>query len=79
MPAVTTANGIHWEVSQGTSLVNILIELSTEPGNTHQGSASQIIGSKTRLDLTLNVGLYMEDGSGGMMGGMICRCATREM
>lgn len=36
-PANATATGIHWQVSQATSLINIVFEMSTEPGNNHQG------------------------------------------
>jgi glucan 1,3-beta-glucosidase len=37
MPANVSATGIHWEVSQATSLVNVVVNMSTEPGNNHQG------------------------------------------
>ncbi|EGN92987.1 glycoside hydrolase family 55 protein [Serpula lacrymans var. lacrymans S7.3] len=44
------AIGIHWQVSQSTSLMNIVVEMSSENGTQHKG-------------------LYMENGSGGFMGG----------
>lgn len=37
MPASASATGLHWQVSQATSLMNIVIEMSTEAGNNHQG------------------------------------------
>lgn len=37
MPANVSATGIHWQVSQSTSLVNVVVNMSTEPGNNHQG------------------------------------------
>ena len=32
-----TGTGIHWQVSQATSLINIVFQLSTASGNAHQG------------------------------------------
>ncbi|EGO27229.1 glycoside hydrolase family 55 protein [Serpula lacrymans var. lacrymans S7.9] len=37
MPASATATGLHWQVSQCTSLMNIVVEMSTQSGNMHQG------------------------------------------
>ncbi|EIW60068.1 exo-beta-1,3-glucanase [Trametes versicolor FP-101664 SS1] len=37
MPASASATGIHWQVSQATSLMNIVFEMSTAAGNAHQG------------------------------------------
>ncbi|OBZ70776.1 Glucan 1,3-beta-glucosidase [Grifola frondosa] len=37
MPASTSGTGIHWQVSQATSLMNIVFQLSTASGNAHQG------------------------------------------
>ncbi|RPD66327.1 exo-beta-1,3-glucanase [Lentinus tigrinus ALCF2SS1-7] len=37
MPASSSATGIHWQVSQATSLMNIVFEMSTASGNAHQG------------------------------------------
>ncbi|KAI6165441.1 glycoside hydrolase family 55 protein [Pisolithus thermaeus] len=51
MPATAPAIGLHWQVSQATSLINVVVEMSKENGTQHQG-------------------LYMENGSGGFMGGM---------
>ena len=31
------ATGIHWQVSQATSLINIVFQMSTAAGNQHQG------------------------------------------
>ncbi|KAL4258481.1 Polygalacturonase QRT3-like protein [Pleurotus pulmonarius] len=37
MPAGATGTGIHWQVAQATSLMNIVFQLSTAAGNAHQG------------------------------------------
>jgi glucan 1,3-beta-glucosidase len=37
MPASATGTGIHWQVAQATSLMNIHFEMSTAAGNAHQG------------------------------------------
>lgn len=50
VPASASATGIHWQVSQATSLMNIVFRMSTASGNNHQG-------------------IWMENGSGGFMGG----------
>ncbi|TCD61973.1 hypothetical protein EIP91_007659 [Steccherinum ochraceum] len=31
------ATGLHWQVAQATSLINIVFQMSTAPGNQHQG------------------------------------------
>ncbi|XP_037024340.1 probable glucan endo-1,3-beta-glucosidase ARB_02077 [Bradysia coprophila] len=36
-PAASTTTGIHWQVAQATSLVNIEFVMSTQAGNAHQG------------------------------------------
>lgn len=51
MSSTSQATGFHWQVSQATSLMNIVVNMSTAPGNNHRG-------------------MYMENGSGGFMGGM---------
>ena len=52
VPATSSATGIHWQVSQGTSLYNVEFKMSTASDTVHQG-------------------LWMENGSGGMMGGAL--------
>ena len=37
MPASASATGLHWQVSQATSLMNIVVDMSTAAGNNHQG------------------------------------------
>ncbi|KAG1799187.1 exo-beta-1,3-glucanase [Suillus variegatus] len=37
IPASTSAIGLHWQVLQGTSLINIAVEMSTASNNNHQG------------------------------------------
>lgn len=37
MPASVSGTGIHWQVAQATSLMNIVFQMSTASGNAHQG------------------------------------------
>ncbi|KAH7925008.1 glycoside hydrolase family 55 protein [Leucogyrophana mollusca] len=37
MPAAAPAIGLHWQVSQATSLMNVVVEMSTANGTQHQG------------------------------------------
>ena len=37
MAPYSNATGLHWQVSQATSLINIVVEMSREEGNNHQG------------------------------------------
>ncbi|KAI0341762.1 exo-beta-1,3-glucanase [Trametopsis cervina] len=37
MPAAAEATGLHWQVSQATSLMNIVVDMSTAKGNKHRG------------------------------------------
>ena len=38
-PATATSTGIHWQVSQATSIVNVVFEMSTDPNTAHQGTS----------------------------------------
>jgi glucan 1,3-beta-glucosidase len=38
MPVSATATGLHWQVSQATSLMNIVVEMSRDPESNHQGN-----------------------------------------
>lgn len=38
MSPSASATGLHWQVSQATSLMNIVVEMSTAAGNKHQGT-----------------------------------------
>ncbi|KIK21024.1 glycoside hydrolase family 55 protein [Pisolithus microcarpus 441] len=40
MPATAPAIGLHWQVSQATSLINVVVEMSKENGTQHQGLIS---------------------------------------
>ena len=42
MPASASATGLHWQVSQSTSLVNVVVNMSTASGNNHQGTNDAI-------------------------------------
>ena len=39
MPTSATGTGIHWQVSQATSLINIIFDMPTTAGNAHQGAS----------------------------------------
>ncbi|EJD39742.1 glucan 1,3-beta-glucosidase [Auricularia subglabra TFB-10046 SS5] len=52
LPVQSTVNGLHWQVSQSTSISNLRIEMSRDPA-------------------TGQVGMFMENGSGGYMGDMV--------
>jgi glucan 1,3-beta-glucosidase len=38
IPASASGTGFHWQVSQATSLINIVMTMSTAPGNAPQGT-----------------------------------------
>ncbi|QRV88543.1 exo-beta-1,3-glucanase [Ceratobasidium sp. AG-Ba] len=58
MPASTSATGLHWQVSQATSLVNIRVEMSQEIGNNHQGIFMENGSGGFMSDLYFNRGRY---------------------
>lgn len=46
MPATASATGIHWQVSQATSLINVVVDMSTDPSTAHQGELTLVCCSK---------------------------------
>ncbi|OSD08671.1 glycoside hydrolase family 55 protein [Trametes coccinea BRFM310] len=58
MPASASATGIHWQVSQATSLMNIVFEMSTAAGNAHQGIWMENGSGGFMGDLVFNGGKY---------------------
>ncbi|KAH7929806.1 glycoside hydrolase family 55 protein [Leucogyrophana mollusca] len=58
MPASATATGIHWQVSQSTSLVNVVVNMSTEEGNNHQGLFMEDGSGGFMGDIVFNGGKY---------------------
>ncbi|EGN96215.1 glycoside hydrolase family 55 protein [Serpula lacrymans var. lacrymans S7.3] len=58
MPASATATGIHWQVSQSTSLVNIVVDMSTAAGNNHRGLFMEDGSGGFMGDLVFNGGAY---------------------
>jgi hypothetical protein len=50
--------GIHWQVSQAKSLMNIVINMSTAPDTAHQGESLTVC----RYHPDCIVGLVMENG-----------------
>ncbi|KAJ7582651.1 exo-beta-1,3-glucanase [Mycena floridula] len=58
MPASATGTGIHWQVSQATSLMNIVFHLSTVAGNAHQGIFMENGSGGFMGDLVFNGGKF---------------------
>ncbi|KAH9901618.1 exo-beta-1,3-glucanase [Cubamyces lactineus] len=58
MPASASATGIHWQVSQATSLMNIVFEMSTAAGNAHQGIWMENGSGGFMGDMVFNGGKY---------------------
>ncbi|KAH8117300.1 exo-beta-1,3-glucanase [Phellopilus nigrolimitatus] len=58
MPATTSATGLHWQVSQATSLMNIVVEMSTDAATAHQGIFMENGSGGFMGDLVFNGGKY---------------------
>ncbi|KAG1849256.1 glycoside hydrolase family 55 protein [Suillus subluteus] len=58
IPASTSAIGLHWQVSQATSLINIVIEMSTASNNNHQGMFMENGSGGFMGDIIFNGGKY---------------------
>ncbi|KAI0744238.1 beta-1,3-glucanase [Daedaleopsis nitida] len=58
MPPAATGTGIHWQVSQATSLFNIVFQMSTTPGNAHQGIWMENGSGGFMGDLVFNGGKF---------------------
>ncbi|TDL27296.1 exo-beta-1,3-glucanase [Rickenella mellea] len=58
MPAPATATGFHWQVSQATSLMNIVVDMSTAPGTNHQGIFMENGSGGFMGDLVFNGGRF---------------------
>ncbi|PCH36899.1 glycoside hydrolase family 55 protein [Wolfiporia cocos MD-104 SS10] len=58
MPDFTTATGIHWQVSQATSLMNIVFQMSPRKGNNHQGIWMENGSGGYMGDLVFNGGKF---------------------
>ncbi|TFK54506.1 exo-beta-1,3-glucanase [Heliocybe sulcata] len=58
MPASSSATGLHWQGSQATSLINIVVEMSTASGNAHQGIFMENGSGGFMGDLIFNGGMY---------------------
>ncbi|KAI0797623.1 exo-beta-1,3-glucanase [Abortiporus biennis] len=58
MPDSASATGLHWQVSQATSLINIVVNMSTNPGNNHQGIFMENGSGGFMGDLTFNGGKF---------------------
>ncbi|KAJ3557789.1 hypothetical protein NM688_g1277 [Phlebia brevispora] len=58
MPASASATGLHWQVSQATSLMNIVVNMSTASGNNHQGIFMENGSGGFMGDLVFNGGKF---------------------
>lgn len=58
MPATSSATGLHWQVSQATSLYNIRVEMSTASNTAHQGIFMENGSGGFFGDLIFNGGKY---------------------
>ncbi|KAI5124386.1 hypothetical protein M0805_008989 [Coniferiporia weirii] len=58
MPAASSATGLHWQVSQATSLMNIVVNMSTDPSTAHQGIFMENGSGGFMGDLVFNGGKY---------------------
>ncbi|KAG2137936.1 glycoside hydrolase family 55 protein [Suillus clintonianus] len=58
IPASTSAIGLHWQVSQGTSLINIVVEMSTASNNNHKGMFMENGSGGFMGDIIFNGGKY---------------------
>ncbi|KAG6814280.1 hypothetical protein H0H92_013405 [Tricholoma furcatifolium] len=59
VPATSSeGTGLHWQVSQGTSLMNIVVQMSTASGTAHQGIWMENGSGGFMGDLVFNGGKY---------------------
>jgi len=58
IPPSTSGTGLHWQVSQATSLINIVITMSTASGNEHRGIYMENGSGGFMGDLVFNGGKY---------------------
>ncbi|KAG8767243.1 hypothetical protein FRC12_006377, partial [Ceratobasidium sp. 428] len=58
MPASASATGLHWQVSQATTLVNVRVEMSQAGGNNHQGIFMENGSGGFMSDLYFNGGKF---------------------
>lgn len=58
MSATSGATGIHWQVSQSTSLMNLVFEMSTASGNNHRGLYMENGSGGFMGDMVFNGGQY---------------------
>jgi hypothetical protein len=62
MPPSASATGLHWQVAQATSLFNVVVHMSTEPENNHQGAYFVSVVSDMFLMSFGFTGIFMENG-----------------
>lgn len=57
-PANASSTGLHWQVSQATSLVNVVVNMSTDPESQHQGIYMENGSGGFMGDIVFNGGKY---------------------
>ncbi|KII89977.1 glycoside hydrolase family 55 protein [Plicaturopsis crispa FD-325 SS-3] len=58
MPSASSATGLHWQASQATSLINVVVNMSTAPGTNHQGMFMENGSGGFMGDIVFNGGKY---------------------
>ncbi|KAJ7760810.1 exo-beta-1,3-glucanase [Mycena olivaceomarginata] len=58
MPPDAFGTGLHWQVGQATSLINVHVEMSTASGNKHQGIFMENGSGGFMADLSFNGGAF---------------------
>ncbi|KAL5490259.1 hypothetical protein ACEPAI_5092 [Sanghuangporus weigelae] len=58
MPVSASATGLHWQVSQATSLMNIVVNMSQDPATNHQGIFMENGSGGFMGDLIFNGGKF---------------------
>lgn len=59
IPSGNSAIGLHWQVAQATSLINVVVEMSTASGTQHQGKKGPAF---LEMNLIFATGMFMENG-----------------
>lgn len=69
MPATSSATGIHWQVAQATTLVDIVVNMSTASNTVRVSSFRSQLSPDIKCQG--HQGIFMENGSGGFMSDLI--------
>jgi len=67
-PEKSQGTGIHWQVAQSTSLMNIVFEMSTAPNTAHQGIWMEDGSGGFMGDMVFNGGKLLQAGRSAVIG-----------